>query len=115
MNGTLLIGRDVKVRANEFIQMELVARITDVSEQDRKLLLDLGAPITISGVTYTHVIALPRLARDDLNVLLSNGILGCAVTWVPKDRFDQSNPFDLAWWRGGAAAVTDVMIDKMLQ
>lgn len=115
MNGTLLIGRNVRVRANDFIQMDLAARITDVSEQDRKFLLGLGTPITISGVTYTHVIASPRLARDDLNVLLSNGVLGCAVTWVPKDRFDQSNSFDLAWWRGGAAAVADVMLDEMLQ
>lgn len=111
MSGTLLLGRDVKVRANDFIQMDLAARITDVSEHAGKLLLDLGAPITISGVTYTHAVASPRLARDDLNVLLSDGVLGCAVTWVPKDRFDQSNPFDLAWWRGGAAAVTDVMFD----
>lgn len=111
MNGTLLIGQNVKVRANDFIQMDLAARIIDVSGPDRKLLLDLGALTTISGVTYTHAIASPRLARDDLNVLLSNRVLGCAVTWVPKGRFDQSNPFDLAWWRGGAAAVTDVMLD----
>lgn len=111
MSSAFLIGRDVKVRANDFIQMDLAARITDVSEHVRKLLLDLSTPITITGVTYTHVIASPRLARDDLNVLLSNGVLGCAVTWVPKDRFDKSNPFDLAWWRGDAAAVTDVMLD----
>lgn len=111
MSGTYLIGRDVKVRANDFFQMDLAARITDVSEHARKLLLELSAPISIAGVTYTHAIASPRLARDDLNVLLSNGVLGCAVTWVRKDRFDQSNPFDLAWWRGGAAASTDVMLD----
>ena len=112
MNGTLLIGRDVKVRANDFIQMDLAARITYASEHDRKLLLDLGTPITVSGVTYTHVIASPRLARDDLSVLLSNGALGCAVTWVPKEHFDQSKPMDLAWWRSGAAAVTDVMLER---
>lgn len=111
MNSTLLTGRDVKVRANDFIQMDLAARITYVSEHDRKFLLDLDIPITISGVTYSHAIALPRLARDDLNVLLSNGVLGCAVTWVPKERFDRSKPLDLAWWRGGAAVVTDVMLD----
>ena len=111
MNGALFIGRDVKVRANDFIQMDLAARITYASEHDRKLLLDFGTPITISGVTYTHAISSPRLAKDDLNVLLSNGVLGCAVTWVPKERFDQSKPLDLTWWRGGAAAVTDVMLD----
>jgi len=111
MNGTLLRGRDAKVRANDFIQTDIAGRITDVSEHARKLLLELGSPIAVEGVTYTHAIVSPRLARDDLNVLLSNGVLGCSVTMVPKDRFDQSNPFDLAWWRGGAAVVTDVMLD----
>lgn len=111
MNSTLLIGRLVKIYANDFIQMNSTARIADVREHDRKLLLDLTTPITIAGVTYTHAIASPRLVRDDLNVLLSNEVFGCGVTWVPKDRFDQSNPFDLTWWRGGAAAVTGVMLD----
>lgn len=110
MNGTLLKGRGVKVRANEFIQTELAARVADVNEHDQKLLLNLATPLTISGVTYLYAIASPRLTSDDLNVLLSNGVLGCAVTWVPKNRFDHSNPFDLAWWRGGAAAVTDVTL-----
>lgn len=110
MNGTLLIGRDVKIRANDFIQVDLAARITYVSKYERKLLLNLDIPITVSGVTYAYAIVSPRLARDDLNVLLNSSVLGCAVTWVPKDRFDQSKPFDLAWWRGGAAAVTDVLL-----
>lgn len=111
MSGVLLIGLDVKVRANYFIQVDLAARITYASEHDRKFLLELDTPMTISGVTYKHAIASPRLARDDLNVLLSNGVLGCSVTWVPKERFDQNKPLDLTWWRGGAAAVTDVMLD----
>lgn len=111
MDATLLIGRDVIVRANDFIQMDLTARITCTSEHDRKLLLDFSTPITIAGVTYTHAIASPRLERDNMNMLLSNGVLGCAVTWIPQDRFDKDKPIDLAWWRGGAAAITDVKLE----
>lgn len=111
MNGLPLVGRNVKVRANDFVQMDLVAHITYASESDRKLLLEMTTPVTISGVTYTHAVASPRLARDDLYTLLNTGILGCSVTWVSKDHFDQSKPLDLTWWRGGAAAVTDVMLD----
>ena len=108
-NNALLVGRDVKVCSNEFIQMDLVMRIAYISEHSQTLLLEFSDPINISGVTYTHAVAAPRLARDDLNVLLTNGVLGCAITWVPKERFDQSKPLDLTWWRGGAAAITDVM------
>lgn len=111
MNSSLLIGRNAKVRANDFVQTDLAVLITNVSEHAKKLLLKLNSPVIIEGATYTHAIASPRLARDDLNVLLNNGVLGCAVTLVPKDRVDQSNPFDLSWWRGGAAVVTDVMLD----
>lgn len=111
MSRTLFIGQPVKIRANDFLQMDLAARIINVSEHARNLLLVLSTSITMAGVTYTHAIASPRLARDNQNVLLSNGVLGCAVTWVPKDRFDESKPFDLGWWRGSAAAVTDLILD----
>lgn len=110
MNSTLL-GRDVKVQANDLIRVDLAARILDVCERDRKLLLNFDTPITIAGVIYTYAIAIPRLSRDDLSVLTNKRVLGCAVTWVPKDRFDQSKPFDLTWWRGGAAAIADVALD----
>lgn len=111
MNSALLAGRNVKVCANDFIQKDLAALIANVGEHARKLLLELSASTVINGEIYTHAIASPRLARDDLNVLLSTGVLGCAITLVPKDLFDPSNPFDLSWWRGGAAVVTDVMLE----
>ncbi len=107
----ILIGRQVKVRSNDFIPRDLSARITYASEHERKLLLELNIPITIAGVTYTHAVASSRLARDDLNVLQRSGVLGCAVTWVPNDRFDKMRPLDITWWRGGAAAVTDIALE----
>lgn len=110
MNHTLLLGRDVKVRADGLINSDSFARVINISEHERKLLLELAAPITISGVIFTHAIVSPRLARDDLNVLLDKGVLGCALTWVPKERFDQTKPLDLSWWRGGPAAITDVLL-----
>ena len=110
MNSALL-GRNVQVRTNDFMFIDLAARITFCSEHDRKFLLELNAPITYDGVTYTHLVASPRLVRDNLNELLNKGALGCAVTWVPKERFDHKKPLDLTWWRGGAAAVTDVVLD----
>lgn len=110
MCSTPFIGRAVTIIANSFVQIDLAASIAYVSDHDRKFLLNLSTPITISGVTYTHAVASPRLSRDELNMLLSNGTLGCSVTWVSKERFDKSKPIDLTWWRGGAAAITDVRL-----
>lgn len=111
MNGSPLIGRKVRVISNDFIQTDSAAHITYASEPEKKLLLEIDAPIIISGVTYTHAVASPRLSKDDLNTLLKSGTLGCSIIWVSKDRFNQSKPLDLSWWRGGAAAITDVMLD----
>ena len=111
MNDLSIIGRKVRVIANEFIQTDLSAHIIYASETEKKLLLEMDTPIILSGMTYTHAVASPRLAKDDLDTLIESGALGCSVTWVSKDRFDRNKPFDLSWWRGGAVAVTDVILE----
>lgn len=111
MSNSLLVGRSIKVRANEFIDTDLGARVSSVSASGCELLLALDSPLTVSGVTYTHLVASPRLARDNIDILLGGSALGCSVTWVPEKRFDKSKPFDLTWWRGGAAAITDLTVE----
>lgn len=106
-----LIGRNVKILVGECIQADVSARIVDVDERGKQLLLRLDDPVVIAGNTYSHAVAGARLARDDLNTLLCVGLLGCAVTLVPKERFDPTKPFDLSWWRGGAADITSVRLE----
>ena len=103
-----ILGRRAKILANEFVDSESVAQVTHVDEQAGKLVLTLDHSPSVPGITYGHVVASPRLSKDGLQTLLTTGRLGCAVTWVPTDRFNSSNPFDLSWWRGGAAAVVDI-------
>lgn len=110
MSFSQFAGRAVLIRTNDFFQMDLAAHIACASETDQKLLLAIDCPITIRGSTYVHAVAMPRLAKDDLTTLLNSGSLGCSITWVSNDKFDSDRPFDLTWWRGGAAAVADVVL-----
>lgn len=111
MKVSLMSGQRVKICANEFVQTNIAARITDISENGRNILLQMDSPLAISGTIYTHAIASPRLATDSLNSLLKNQVIGCAVTWLPKEQMNPTNIFDLTWWRGGAATITDLMLD----
>lgn len=111
MSSSPLIGRRVRILANDIILLDLMAHIACIDESDRRILLQLDFPLIISGKTFTYAVISPRLDKDNLSDLLISGTLGCSVTWVPKDLFDPVKPFDLSWWRGGVAAITDVVLD----
>ena len=96
------------VVANDFVQHDLAATIIEIDSKNRKILLSLDKPLISGSEKYQHVVASARLARDDLDTLADAGILGCSVTWVPEEEFKHTDPFSLSWWRGGAAAITDL-------
>lgn len=106
-----LNGRFVKIKANDFVQSDLLAYVQESSDLDQKILLALALPLIVANVTYSHAVISPRLAKDGIDTLLGKGLLGCAVTWVPVARFDLNKPFDVSWWRGGGAAITDVTLE----
>ena len=101
-------GKKVVIRANAFVQHDLVVTIIKVDAENKQILLSLDKPLINGSERYQHAVASVRLVMDDLDTLVGVGILGCAVTWVPDGKFSQKNPFNLNWWRGGAAAITDL-------
>ncbi len=105
-----LIGERVAVRANDFVDAASSGRIQLIELDSNSVLIELDRPVESNGLRYTRVVASPRLARDSLATLLSTGTLGCGVTWIPDNRFSVSSPFDLSWWRGGATAITDIVL-----
>jgi len=105
-----LVGKRILVRGNEFEDKDLPAMIVVVDEEKQKLLLELDEPLINRSTTYRHVVASPRLRKDSIDLLVSGGILGCTVTWVPDEKYNSSAPTDLSWWRGGGAAITDLQI-----
>ncbi|WP_136057667.1 hypothetical protein [Candidatus Halocynthiibacter alkanivorans] len=105
-----LVGTKVAIRWNDFTEQEQRAIIVVDESSAYKLLLKLDAPFERAGVTYGHVVALPRLSCDDIANLEIDSVFGCALTWVPDSIFNSLAPTDLTWWRGGAAAIADLYI-----
>lgn len=107
-----LIGRQVHVRAAGLSEVTIAAVIRAVDPERMSLLLELVPPAQIGSVTCPFAVARPRLERDGVETLLDSGILGCGIVCIPPDRHDPARPFDLSWWRGGSAAIGDLVLDS---
>ena len=110
MDTDQLVGKRVHVRADELIDVTIVAEIRAVEPDSSSLLLEFVPPAQIGTQTYLFAVARPRLERDDLGTLLSTGVLSCGVTCISQARYDPTRPFDLSWWRGGGAALADLVL-----
>lgn len=105
-----LVRRRVYVRANELIDVDLQGSISDVLPDTKMLLIRFDFPPEIGGARYQHAVAGIRLKKDELAFLMQYGALGCAITWVPDHQYNPASPFDLSWWRGGAATIADIVL-----
>lgn len=105
-----LIGMRVAIRANDFLDVPSHGRIRFVDLRSNSLLIELDVPVNANDLEYPCVVASARLARDSVVTLLSSGSLACGITWIPEYRLNLGAPFDLSWWRGGAASIADVVL-----
>lgn len=110
MNTKLLLDRPVRIRAHDLLTAPATAIVRIIDVASSSMLLELIPPIQIDEVTYSFAVARVRLEHDDLETLLTTGVLGCAVTFVPDGRYNAARPFDLSWWRGGGATVADLVL-----
>ncbi len=76
------------------------------------LLLELRSPLKYKNEEYKHFIASTRHEGASLEQMFSGTQVGCNLTGVPLERLKNENPFDLSWWRGGAAAIADVSLQQ---
>jgi hypothetical protein len=106
-----LVGAKTIIQSNDFVAQDQSAVIVTIDSTTNKILLKLDRYFEYEGTTYSHVIASPRLSRDDLDTLEKDGVIGCSLTWVPDTKFNTQDPMNLTWWRGGAAAIADLRID----
>lgn len=105
-----LTGRQVDVLFIDFLGGTVAAVIRAIDAEAPALLLEFASPVQIGEKVYPFAVARPRLECSDFTVLLSTEVLGCGVTCIPRDRYDPTKPFDLSWWRGGGAAIADLIL-----
>ena len=105
------IGREIKViGAEDPFEPSYGGVIRAADTNLNSLLLEFLAPSLIGGKEYPFAVARSRRGSEGMFSLIHLGRLSCSITWVSRDRFDPAQPFDLSWWRGGAAATADLVL-----
>ena len=89
---------------------DVVQTGNDEATHTTALLLELNRPLSYKGQEYKFFIASTRHQDTALEQLHSGKQVGCNITGIPAERVKSANPFDLSWWRGGAAAIADVSL-----
>lgn len=105
-----LIGRKICIIENEFVSNSTLGIIEKYDSFNNKFLIRLDKKLNINGTEFNYVVASIRLNNNSLNDIVTNKSVGCALTWVPVSIFNQDDPMDLSWWRGGATAISDVVL-----
>lgn len=103
-----LTGQRIQFFADHPWPAKIDGVILDVDETTQSILLEWKPPFTLDGPTFHHAVASVRSEGKSVRELTrttTDGVLGVCLTCVPDDRFDVDAPFDLSWWRGGAAAI----------
>lgn len=107
-----LIDEKVLILSNDFVQEDTFAIISMVNEE--QMLLTLVDNLVLNNISYAKIVASPR----NINVnmincsITSSEYLSCSATWIPVEKFDKSRPFDTSWWRGGGAAIIDLLLSS---
>jgi hypothetical protein len=74
------------------------------------LLIELHAALKHDRQEYKYLVATPRHVGTTFERLLSGEQVGVNLTGIPGERAKSADPFDLSWWRGGAAAIADLRL-----
>lgn len=97
----------MQIADNELLQGSIEGTIIGAAEST--VSLKLPAPLRLpNGTECGHMVASARHENTSLDDLLSGKPVLCALTLVPRDKFDPLNPCDVSWWRGGGAVIVDI-------
>jgi len=105
-----VVGRRIQVRADGLFEMPVDAVVVAQDAVSDSLVLQFGRGVVIDSQRFEVAVARGRNERHSLDTLCWQGTVGCALTCVPASRYDPTRPFDVSWWRGGAAAIADLIL-----
>lgn len=108
-----LTGKRALITRNEFLDQDTSVTIVCVADDVESLLLQLDRELDVGIHSYHYAVARPRSGAAARGAHAGNA-LPCSITWVPDKIFRLECPFDLSWWRGGAAVITDLVISDRI-
>jgi len=106
-----LVGSLVTVRLNEG-DAPLSGAIQQISSDLCRALIRFNTPMKIADHVYELAVAATRHEGVSFADLTTGCRLACALTFIPSDRFNARDPFNLSWWRGGGASISEIALRK---
>lgn len=110
MNINKLLNCHVHIVGDDPFENRVPAVVRLVEQGHSCILLEFTPGLLVGGEIFAYAVAEPRGHGQEIQSILTNGYLSCALTCIPLNRFDRATPFDLSWWRGGAAGTADVVL-----
>lgn len=107
-----LVGRLLRVLDADGSGKPAMVVVRNVDSAYRALQFEFVTPLALGSRSYRFAVAQTRLRRDSLELLLEGASILCSVTYVSDDRYDLTKPFDVSWWRGGGAVISDLVLEK---
>jgi hypothetical protein len=96
----------VLVGASGFVSESQNAEVIKTSSSS--MLLRLVKPIESEGQSIQYVVVQARHENTSFEGKESGDNVLCNLTATSLERVESGDPFDLSWWRGGNATITDV-------
>ena len=104
------VGRRIRVRADDLFEGPIEAVVIAQDPVSDALLLRFSPTAVVDAERFEFAVSSVRNERESLDTLRQRGTAACALTFVPVSRYDPARPFDHTWWRGGAAAIADLIL-----
>ncbi len=110
LDASAVVGRRVQVQADGLFEEPVDAVVVAEDPASKSLLLQFSRTVVIGSEQFEFAVSRGRNEQQSFDILCPQGTVGCALTCVPASRYDPSRPFDVSWWRGGAAAIADLVL-----
>jgi hypothetical protein len=109
MDTSHLIGRNVHIGANDIVSQQAAAEVIALRYDGRAIALRLVDRLKQGPSSFPYAVATARYEGQSIFEVFEGKPVVCAVTWVTKERFSLTDPFDLSWWRGGPATIAELL------
>lgn len=103
------VGYHLAIAPNEFIPHRISAKIEVIDDEGQSVVLSLNEVAITSGGQASHAVAKIRTSGMSYLQARVGDRIASSVIWVPDRNYSSDRPFDTTWWRGGAAAIADII------
>lgn len=87
----------------------IVGEVLAVRRSVETVVLELIEDVEVDNQEVTYAVASARHEGVTFHCLSKGESILCGVTFATSAQFKKDKPFDVSWWRGGAARISTLL------